>query len=147
MRMGNGMGDRNRHQCLTGSALAYDNRRSRCLQMLGNTRDGQSLSRKRLPQKRLKCWRERIVWPLQRGVHLDDTCPELLRKRSKIFVIGIHSGTPEDGSEHAKTAGVTGRSMGRNGICTELFCGNWASRRGHPYASMLLPRERASSAL
>jgi hypothetical protein len=81
--------------------------------MLGNTRDGQSLSRKRLPQERLKRWRQRIVWPLQRGIHLDDTCPEFLRESSKIFVIVIHSGTPEDGSEHAKTAGVTRRSIGK----------------------------------
>jgi hypothetical protein len=84
--------------------------------MLGDSRDGQGLSRKRLPQERLKRWRQRIVWPLQRGIHLDDACPEFLRESSKIFVIGIHDGTPENGSEQAKTAGFTGRSKGRNGI-------------------------------
>ena len=79
---------------------------------LADSRDGQGLSRKRLPQERLKSWRQRIVWPLQRRIHFDDTCPKLLRESSQIFVIGIHGGTPEDGSEHAKKAGFTGRFEG-----------------------------------
>ena len=70
--------------------------------MLGDSRDGQGLSRKRLPQERLKRWRQRIVWPLQRGIHLNDACPEFLRETSKIFVIVIHGGTPEDGSVRTK---------------------------------------------
>src|SRR5260370_27961733 len=116
MRVCHGMGDSKRHECLTGSALADDDRRSHRLQRLGNTRDGQSLSWKRLPQQHLKCWRKRIVWPLQRRIHLDDACPEFLRESSKIFVIVIHGGTPEDGSVQTKNGRVTGRWWRRSGI-------------------------------
>jgi hypothetical protein len=95
MRMGNCMRDGNRHQRFTGSALADDDGRSRPLQMFGNIGDSQGLSWKRLPQERFKCWRERIVWPLQRGIHLDNTCPEFLRESSKIcvgvsYVVTVH---------------------------------------------------------
>src|SRR5580704_6396869 len=47
MGMGNRVGYGNRHQRFAGSALANDGCRSRGLQMLGDSRDGQSLSRKR----------------------------------------------------------------------------------------------------
>src|SRR5216683_2340192 len=133
---GTGMGNRvsysNRHQRFAGSALANDDCRSRGLQMLGNTRDGQGLSRKRLPQERLKSWRQRIVWPLQRRIHLDDTCPKLLRESSQIFVIGIHGGTPEDGSEHAKRPGSPTVSKGRSGIvrgCCVVIRAGWQPLR------------------
>jgi hypothetical protein len=79
--MGHGMGDSDRHQRLTGSALANYDRRSRCFEMLGNTGESQSLSWKRLPSEGLDCWRKGIAWPLQWRVHLDDTCPELLREK------------------------------------------------------------------
>jgi hypothetical protein len=49
MRVRNRMGDSNRHQRLTGSALADNDRRTRCFEMLGDTRDGQGLRWKRLP--------------------------------------------------------------------------------------------------
>src|SRR5260370_5600650 len=84
--------------------------------MLGDSRDGQGLSRKRLPQERPKRWRQRIVWPLQRGIHLDETGSEFLRESSKIFVIGIHGGTPDDGSVQTKNGRVTGRWWRRSGI-------------------------------
>src|SRR5258705_13647896 len=84
--------------------------------MLGDSRDGQGLSRKRLPQERHKRWRQRIVWPLQRGIHLDDACPEFLRESSKIFVIVIHGGTPEDGRMQTKNGRGNGRWWRRNGI-------------------------------
>jgi hypothetical protein len=48
---------------------------------------------------------ERIVGPLQRGIHLHNTCPKFLRESSKIFVIVIHGRTPEDGSVQAKRPG------------------------------------------
>ncbi len=48
-RCGKRMSNSNRHQRLAGSALANDDRRSRCFEMLGNTGESQSLSWKRLP--------------------------------------------------------------------------------------------------
>src|SRR5260370_17712355 len=86
--------------------------------MLGGSRDGQGLSRKGLPQERLKRWRQRIVRPLQRGIHLNDACPEFLRETSKIFVIVIHGGTPEDGSVQTKNGGLP--AVGGEGV---EFCG------------------------
>src|SRR5207248_11237185 len=82
-------------------------------------------SRKRLSQERLKRWRQRIVWPLQRGIHLDDACPEFLRESSKIFVIVIHGGTPEDGSVQRTNAGLPA-------VCGEgvEFCGGAVVIRG-----------------
>jgi hypothetical protein len=57
----------------------------------------------------------------------------------------IHDGTPEDGSEHAKTAGVTGRSMGRSGTVRNCYA-VIRVRSGSLYASLVIPREDALSA-
>ena len=144
MRIGN-VGHSNRHQRLAGSALADDDRRSRCFEMLGDTRDSQGLSWKRLPQERLNCWRKRIVWPLQRRVHLDDTCPEFLRESSKIFVIAIHGGTPEDGSEpRKKRPGSPAVQREGSGIVAD--CCGYRVRRGSLYTSLVTAKEDAFSA-